>query len=837
MSFDNKDNEYNDSFKHFFNINNDDIPFYLNNYNFFKNFQGPFYDKYIVTPKDSREEILPFFVMTLLEEINNNDDIEMENIRHDSPLYTLFEKLNISYRHFFKNTYQLISLNRNQSWISDFKHGKIKFSSSNYHKFIGTIFDNKSLKYLENIPVFVKIKENFRMSNYLENCYNPKTDLKKKRKLDYDLRNTMNPSYIEEFSLLATNWLLERNICPHFSRVYSTFQSNVNNFVYNFNHEYTEYNMQKNKKFLVGLREKRYSLIFEEDDDSDTEYSKSTLCKDELNDHRIHDNDFYNDNEIEKNLKMEGSISCSDDNCYLKIENKLLSNLAKRKIILQKMTYSKKYENDSDSESDSQCNDSIDDYYSDSDFSSKNEISIYKNNNEYSSTLSSDSSSDSLSDCSDDLIRYFEQNSLDLEEDDLIEMDEKKSEEEDMEQNNFNDNDIQKMDCSDDFVEKRISTQENNTIEYDIIKNVVLNKNNEEDSIELPSMNNRNVSLICKDIPATVYVFEMHEKTFGEYFSQKFTKLRILAENHLRSNYKLQKMVTLWKFKRYLKEIDKELDSFLCQITMTLICMQFYLNLFHNDFYFNNVMLDSTDEEYLFYYIQGQGVYRVPTYGKIIKIIDYGRSTLVYNNVLLMSNEFRKNNGELGGFYTYPYKYPFFAEEMEFTENTKIIKNRQDLDSCLLKIYKNNKNNNNESFKNEHQLTRLNPSYDLCHFAVAMIVHMYEIEIENNCNYEIQNDKLYFKNKFNYLRENIIEIRKHLLFKKYSKIYNMLDEWTKENDNRKRAYRINGYDLYPHIAKNVTKCIPIHQINKYFNQYKIETSDIPLNKYVYPITT
>jgi hypothetical protein len=59
----------------------------------------------------------------------------------------------------------------------------------------------------------------------------------------------------------------------------------------------------------------------------------------------------------------------------------------------------------------------------------------------------------------------------------------------------------------------------------------------------------------------------------------------------------------------------------------------------HNDLHTNNIMYVHTNEEYLYYRFNKIN-YKVPTYGKIFKIIDFGRSIYKYNGQLLCSDSF-----------------------------------------------------------------------------------------------------------------------------------------------------------------------------------------------------
>jgi len=77
----------------------------------------------------------------------------------------------------------------------------------------------------------------------------------------------------------------------------------------------------------------------------------------------------------------------------------------------------------------------------------------------------------------------------------------------------------------------------------------------------------------------------------------------------------------------------------LMQVIMTLIAFQKAFQFTHNDLHTHNIMYVRTDAEYLFYKFNGQ-FYRVPTYGYIFKIIDFGRAIYRYNGNIYCSDCF-----------------------------------------------------------------------------------------------------------------------------------------------------------------------------------------------------
>ena len=85
---------------------------------------------------------------------------------------------------------------------------------------------------------------------------------------------------------------------------------------------------------------------------------------------------------------------------------------------------------------------------------------------------------------------------------------------------------------------------------------------------------------------------------------------------------------------------DVEWFSILMQIVMILLTYQKAFSFTHNDLHTNNIMYVKTKKEYL-YYCYKKKVYRVPTFGKIFKIIDFGRAIYKVNGQLMCSDSFQ----------------------------------------------------------------------------------------------------------------------------------------------------------------------------------------------------
>ena len=97
--------------------------------------------------------------------------------------------------------------------------------------------------------------------------------------------------------------------------------------------------------------------------------------------------------------------------------------------------------------------------------------------------------------------------------------------------------------------------------------------------------------------------------------------------------------------------IDKW-KSILFQIVFALSFIQKKFSMIHNDLHTDNIMFCKTDIEYFYYVIDNQ-IYRVPTYGRIVKIIDFARATYTLGNTIIFPNVFEEN-GDAEGQYDIP---------------------------------------------------------------------------------------------------------------------------------------------------------------------------------------
>jgi hypothetical protein len=91
------------------------------------------------------------------------------------------------------------------------------------------------------------------------------------------------------------------------------------------------------------------------------------------------------------------------------------------------------------------------------------------------------------------------------------------------------------------------------------------------------------------------------------------------------------------------------------QIIMMLLTYQKMFNFTHNDLHTNNIMYSYTPKKHIYYCYQKK-YYKVPTFGRLYKIIDFGRSIYTVNGHIMCSDSFKKN----GDAYTQYNTEPFF---------------------------------------------------------------------------------------------------------------------------------------------------------------------------------
>ena len=118
---------------------------------------------------------------------------------------------------------------------------------------------------------------------------------------------------------------------------------------------------------------------------------------------------------------------------------------------------------------------------------------------------------------------------------------------------------------------------------------------------------------------------------------------------------------------------QEEWFSAFMQVIMILITYQKAFNFTHNDLHTNNVMYISTTKKYLYYRYKNKN-YKVPTFGRIFKIIDFGRSIYKFKGKTFCSDSFNNNGDAATQYNTEPY----------FNENKPRLEPNFSFDICRL---------------------------------------------------------------------------------------------------------------------------------------------------------
>ncbi len=208
-------------------------------------------------------------------------------------------------------------------------------------------------------------------------------------------------------------------------------------------------------------------------------------------------------------------------------------------------------------------------------------------------------------------------------------------------------------------------------------------------------------------------------------------------------------------------EKDRRWAAWLFQIVAALTQLQSLLSFCHNDLHTNNIVWTKTSLEYIHYKRTNGTFFKVPTYGKLFHIIDFGRATFSIGDRMFMSDDFFEGNDAFG-------QYNYGA--------------------C---------------FTPDRPILYPNMSFDLCRLAVSLIDSLYNStpEVASKSNAKLLN----------------VEGR----WKKYetsSTLYNMIWRWLIDDKNRNVLRsadgedRFPGFDLYVHIAKHVHSAVPKDQL-------------------------
>jgi hypothetical protein len=202
--------------------------------------------------------------------------------------------------------------------------------------------------------------------------------------------------------------------------------------------------------------------------------------------------------------------------------------------------------------------------------------------------------------------------------------------------------------------------------------------------------------------------------------------------------------------------------AWIFQVIAALTVAQRIFGFTHNDLHTNNIVWEATDKEFLFYKSVDGTVFMVPTFGKIFKIIDFGRSIFKINDTMFYSDDFREGN-DAGDQYS-------FADLRTHTEMETV---------------------------------HANPSFDLSRFTVSLFDALFPEPPPKR------------KNGATLSKEEGLIVKET-----ESDLYNLLWSWLICDDGHNVLVdqlgdeRYPDFDLYKVIAAQVHGAIPSQQIRK-----------------------
>ena len=222
------------------------------------------------------------------------------------------------------------------------------------------------------------------------------------------------------------------------------------------------------------------------------------------------------------------------------------------------------------------------------------------------------------------------------------------------------------------------------------------------------------------------------------------------------------------------EEWELRWSAWVFQIIAALSVAQELLGLTHNDLHTNNIVWSATEEEFLYYKMRDGTAFKVPTFGKIFRIIDFGRAIFTLNGKTFVSDDFRSQN-DAGGQYRFRPLY-----------------------------------------KNVRNAVLPNPSFDLSRLSVSLFQALFPETPEIDESGDILSSE-----------EGLT------VLKTVSPLYNVLWKWLVDDEgvniliNPDGSERFPDFYLYKHIAAYIHTAIPRYQfVEPAFDRFQVNPSEV-----------
>jgi len=222
------------------------------------------------------------------------------------------------------------------------------------------------------------------------------------------------------------------------------------------------------------------------------------------------------------------------------------------------------------------------------------------------------------------------------------------------------------------------------------------------------------------------------------------------------------------------EEWEERWTAWLFQIIASLCVIQTLFKFTHNDLHTNNIVWEKTDKEFLYYTTLDNKIYKVPTYGKIFKLIDFGRSIFSFNEHIFISDDFYEGNDA-----DTQYNFPPLNKSFEDKKTETVYPNF---------------------------------SFDLSRLSISLFESLFEEKPRDKLN-----AKILSKEDGRTVKETI------------SELYNMLWSWLIDDSGNNILFdenddeRFPDFQLYVHISAHCNSAVPKEQLKrKIFQNYLIK---------------
>ena len=124
------------------------------------------------------------------------------------------------------------------------------------------------------------------------------------------------------------------------------------------------------------------------------------------------------------------------------------------------------------------------------------------------------------------------------------------------------------------------------------------------------------------------------------------------------------------------EDAEERWSAWLFQVVAALSVFQKLCRFCHNDLHTNNIVWTATEQEFLYYKNESGEYYKVPTFGKLFKIIDFGRATCEIGDKKIMSSDFATGQDAAGQYNWGPF----------YTEGIPEVAPNPSFDLCRLAV-------------------------------------------------------------------------------------------------------------------------------------------------------